>query len=265
MCSGFLGREGNVHDSIQEVAQMKSLLTTILFICALPALGIGAAVTYEAEGKKFEGHFKEGKKGAPLLILVHDWDGLTDYEVKRTEMLSELGYHVFAVDLYGKGVRPTETAEKKKLSGALYGDREKMRTLLMAAAEHAQKLSGADKDVVVLGYCFGGSAALELARSGMQADAFVSFHGGLGTPDNQDYSSTKGKVMVFHGTADKVVSMEDFADLADELEEANIPHEMITYSGAPHAFTVFGSDRYREEADKQSWSRFLNFLNETYN
>lgn len=244
---------------------MKSMLIGIFLIVSVPALAVGTPVTYEAEGNKFEGFYKEGKEGAPLLILVHDWDGLTDYEIKRAEMLAELGYNVFAVDLFGKGVRPTETDHKKLLTGELYKDRERMRNLFKAAYAAGQKMAGESPGTVAFGYCFGGAVVLEMARSGMDSDGFVSFHGGLTTPEGQDYSATKGKIKVFHGTADKFISMEDFGDLAVELEEAKVPHEMVTYSGAPHAFTVFGSDRYREEADKQSWNRFLSFLDETYN
>jgi dienelactone hydrolase len=94
---------------------------------------------------------------------------------------------------------------------------------------------------------------------------FITFHGGLSTPAGQDYSKTKGKLLILHGTADTNITMDDFARLASELEEKNIPHEMITYSGAPHAFTVFGSNRYREDADKKSWKRFMQFLSETLN
>jgi dienelactone hydrolase len=195
--------------------------------------------------------------------MVHDWDGLTDYEVKRAEMLAEKGYNVFGVDLFGKGVRPTETSEKKRLTGDLYADRELMRKLVEAGFAQAKELSGNRGETAFFGYCFGGAVVLEMARSGLKSDGFVSFHGGLQTPEGQDYKDTSGKVMVFHGTADAAVSMQEFADLAVQLEEASIPHEMITYSGAPHAFTVFGSSRYHEEADKQSWIRFSAFLEET--
>ena len=92
---------------------------------------------------------------------------------------------------------------------------------------------------------------------------FVTFHGGLQTPEGQDYSRAKGKVLVLHGTADANITMDHFAALANELEQHGVAHEMITYSGAPHAFTVFGSDRYREDADKKSWKRVLEFLKET--
>ena len=102
-----------------------------------------------------------------------------------------------------------------------------------------------------MGYCFGGAAILELARSGADLKGFVTFHGGLSTPVGQDYSRTKGRLLIMHGTADTSITMDDFAKLARELEAAGVPHEMITYSGALHGFTVFGSDRYREDADKK--------------
>lgn len=242
---------------------MKKILIVLLIICFPLALK-AESVTYQVDGKDYEGYYLGTGDNDPLLILVHDWDGLTDYEVKRAAMLSALGYNVFAIDLFGKGVRPTETSEKKRLTGELYKDRAQMRKLLDGGYKTGLEKSGQGNDrVVVFGYCFGGAAVLEMARSGSSANGFVSFHGGLQTPEGQGYGTTKGKVVVFHGTADKAVSMQNFADLAVELEETEIEHEMITYSGAPHAFTVFGSDRYRKEADNQSWSRFVTFLDET--
>ena len=94
---------------------------------------------------------------------------------------------------------------------------------------------------------------------------FVTFHGGLSIPEGQDYSKTKGKLLILHGTADTSVTMNHFAKLAAKLEKTGIPHEMITYSGAPHAFTIYGSKRYREDADKKSWKRFTGFLKEILN
>jgi dienelactone hydrolase len=76
------------------------------------------------------------------------------------------------------------------------------------------------------------------------------------------YKKAQGKIVAYHGTADKAVSMQAFADLAILLEQENVPHEMITYSGAPHAFTKFGTERYRELADKKSWKHFTEFLTE---
>ncbi len=245
---------------------MKFFFTLIftLFIVS-SASAAGTAVTYEVDGKSYEGYFISPSLKAPLILLVHDWDGLTDYEVKRAAMLADMGYAVFAADLFGAGVRPTEVTDKRQHTGELYKDRQKMRSLLQGALDTA-KLKGANVDnAVVMGYCFGGAAVLEFARSGANMKGFVTFHGGLSTPEGQDYSSTKGRLLVLHGSADTNITMDQFAGLTNELEKNGIPHEMITYSGAPHAFTVFGSDRYREDADKKSWKRFVEFLGEIFN
>ncbi len=200
---------------------------------------------------------------APLVLLVHDWDGLTEYEEKRAEMLNKMGYNVFAVDLFGQDVRPTKVEDKRQHTGELYKDRAKLQALMNAGLAEAGKLGGNLDNTVVMGYCFGGAAALESARAGMPVRGFVTFHGGLKTPEGQSYAQTKAPIMVLHGTADSAIPMSEFAGLAVELEENGVNHEMITYSGAPHAFTVFGSDRYREDADKKSWTAFSTFLQET--
>ncbi|MCW8892134.1 MAG: dienelactone hydrolase family protein [Deltaproteobacteria bacterium] len=223
----------------------------------------GQAVDYQVNGEQFEGYYISPAADAPLVLLIHDWDGLTDYEVKRSQMLADMGYAVFAGDMFGKGVRPTEMADKKRLTGALYKDRTRMRTLLDGALATAKAQGANISNAVAMGYCFGGTVVLEFARSGVDLKGFVTFHGGLVTPEGQDYSTTKGKLMVFHGTADTAVTMEQFAGLAVELEGQKVSHEMITYSGAPHAFSVFGSERYREDADKKSWKRFGEYLQET--
>lgn len=241
------------------------LTMVILSSAASSAFGSpGKTVTYKVDGETYEGYYISPAPDAPLILLIHDWDGLTDYEVKRSAMLADLGYAVFAADLFGKGVRPIGIKEKRRLTGALYKDRKKMRALLYGALETAKGKGGAVDKAVVIGYCFGGTAVLELARSGADLKGFVTFHGGLATPEGQDYSKTKGELLVLHGTADKAVSMEQFAGLAKALEEKGVKHEMITYSSAPHAFTIFGSDRYREDADRKSWERFTRFLSEIF-
>ena len=241
----------------------------ITFLLALlissPASASGKSIPYEIDGEKFEGYYISPGPKAPLVLLVHDWDGLNDYEIKRANMLAELGYAVFAIDLFGAGVRPTEMDEKRALTGGLYKDHERMRRLLRGALAVAKAQGGNINNAIAMGYCFGGAAVLELARSGQDLKGFVTFHGGLSLPEGQDYSKTKGKLLIMHGSADNSVTMADFTKLATDLEAAGIAHEMITYSGAPHAFTVFGSERYRKDADEKSWRRFTEFLNETLN
>lgn len=236
---------------------------TLLSIFALSTFIFANDVTYKVDGKDYEGYYKSPSKDAPLVFMVHDWDGITEYEKKRTQMLNDLGYAVFAVDLYGKGNRPTEVADKKAMTKSLYSNRDEMRKRLNAGLEEAKKLGANVNNALGMGYCFGGSSILEFARSGAPLKAFVPFHGNLLTPEGQDYKTSKGKIVVFHGTADKVVPFTEFASLATELEATGIKHEMITYSGADHAFSVFGGAKYNEEADKKSWQRFTEVLKET--
>jgi len=239
------------------------VLSLSMLLLASLGQAAGTALTYDVDGKPYEGYFISPKAQAPLVLLVHDWDGLTDYEVKRAGMLADLGYAVFAVDLFGKGVRPAAVEDKRRLTGELYQDRAKMRRLLFAAFEEAGKQGGNVAKAVVMGYCFGGAAVLEFARAGAPVKGFVTFHGGLDTPQGEDYGKTRGSLLIFHGTADASVTMEQFANLATELERQGVSHEMTTYSGAPHAFTVFGTERYREDADRKSWRRFIAYLEET--
>ncbi len=222
----------------------------------------GEGVTYEIDNQVYEGYYVSPSENAPLVLLIHDWNGLTDYEMKRAEMLAELGYSVFAVDLFGAGVRPTKVEDKRQHTGELYMDRNKMRALMQGALDTAARQGADIGNAVVMGYCFGGAAVLELARAGANLKGFATFHGGLKTPEGQDYSSTKGEILVMHGTADSNITMDQFAALATELEAAGVKHQMVTYSGAPHAFTVFGSGRYREDADRKSWALFTEFLKE---
>jgi dienelactone hydrolase len=137
-----------------------------------------------------------------------------------------------------------------------------MRKLLYGSIENAARQGGNVGNAVAMGYCFGGAAVLELARSGADLKGFATFHGGLETPKGQDYSRAKGEYLIMHGSADTAVTLDQFAALAVELQAAGLGHEMVTYGGAPHAFTVFGTDRYREEADRKSWALFGRFLAE---
>jgi len=243
---------------------MKTLFSMILILLfACTAWAAGETVVYQVNGADYQGYYISPAAGAPLVILLHDWDGLTDYEVKRSEMLAELGYAVFAADLFGKGIRPTEMVDKKQHTGELYKDRAKLRALIQGAVDEAKQQGANTGNGVVMGYCFGGAAVLEYARAGADMKGFVTFHGGLNTPEGQDYTKAKGQFLVLHGTADSAITMDDFSALAKELETNGVKHEMISYGGAPHAFTVFGSERYREDADRKSWQRFVGYLAET--
>ena len=241
---------------------------TLLFLLLIAATATvakagGQVVAYDVKGEAFEGYFTSPADNAPFVLLIHDWDGLTDYEIKRADMLAEKGYAVFAADLFGAGIRPTEVKDRRQHTGELYKDRARMRSLITGALDAARAKGANVNNAVAMGYCFGGAAVLEYARAGADMKGFVTFHGGLSTPEGRDYGKMKGKLLILHGTADTNITMDQFAMLANALEEKGVSHEMITYGGAPHAFTVFGSDRYRKDADEKSWKRFCEFLEET--
>ncbi|MFA5495600.1 MAG: dienelactone hydrolase family protein [Porticoccaceae bacterium] len=238
-------------------------LLAALGLCAgSGALASGSSLHYQYQGQDYEGYYNSAAPGAPLVLLLHDWDGLNDYEIRRADMIAELGYAVLAADMFGAGVRPDTTEDKQRHTGALLADREKMRGLMLAAIDAAGKAGADTSKAVAAGYCLGGGAALELARAGADLDGFVSFHGVLATPDGQDYGDAKGEILVLHGTADSAIPMTDFAALAEQLEQAGTAHEMVSYGGAPHAFTVFDTEHYQETADRRSWQRFEAFLSE---
>lgn len=239
---------------------MKPLIAVLaLFAAAAPAEA-GESVTYDLAGAPYEGYYAEAPGSKGLVVIIHDWDGLTDYERKRADMLAELGYSAFAIDLFGKGNRPADVTARKAATAKLYEDRETMRALLAGGfAEARKRVPG---QTVVMGYCFGGAAALELARSGQGQDVkgYTAFHGGLNTPAGQTYPADTAPILIAHGGADQAVPMKDVAALAEQLEKAGITYEIEVYSGAPHAFTVFGSEAYREQADQKSWDAFQDFL-----
>jgi len=243
---------------------MRHFVGLLLFcFCATLSFAKEEFVSYVVDGQTYEGYYTTPSDEAPLVFIIHDWDGLNEYEMTRAKMLNDLGYGAFAIDLFGKGIKPVTIEEKKALTNALYNDRAKMKKLLNAGYEAAKKEGANVGNAIGIGYCFGGAALLEMARMGTPLKGFASFHGGLATPAGEDYTHTKGFVLILHGSADESVSLDEFAGLAKELEKTGIKHEMITYSGAPHAFTVFGTDRYREDADKKSWRRLVEFLDET--
>ncbi|RVT82002.1 dienelactone hydrolase family protein [Rhodobacteraceae bacterium CCMM004] len=241
---------------------MKTTTTlAALMLSAAPALA--ADVEYQVEGETFRGYFAAAEEPKGLVLIVHDWDGMTDYERQRADMLAEMGYDAFALDMFGVET-PTDTMDHRRAAtGALYQDRDRMRTLLSEGLSQARGQSEAGA-TVVMGYCFGGAVALEMARSDMSGEVagVASFHGGLSTPEGQGWTAEAPPLLIAHGAADTSITMADVATLTEELEGAGATYTIEVYSGAPHAFTVFGSDRYQERADTQSWSAFETFLAE---
>ena len=220
---------------------------------------------YDVGGEAFEGYVAYNSalpqtKGT--VIIVHDWDGLTDYEMRRADMLAALGYTAFAIDVYGADRRPEGFEQNREFSSALYQDRERFRALLLGAVEAAASIPGATETAVMMGYCFGGAAVLEAARAGADVGGFAAFHAGLGTPEGQDWSAVPAPIQFYHGTADPVSGPADLAQTLSELQEAGVEHEAQIFGGARHSFTVFDSQDYLLEADQDSWLGLQMFLQE---
>src|SRR3954471_22048112 len=142
----------------------------------------------------------------PAVLIAHQWKGLTDYEKKRARMLAEMGYNVLAIDVYGKGVRADNPKDAAALAGKYKADRALLRARVLAGLELLKANERTDPQrVAAIGYCFGGTTVLELARSGAEVSGVVSFHGALNTPTPEDASRIKGKVLALHGADDPFV------------------------------------------------------------
>ena len=211
-------------------------------------------------------------KPLPGVLVVHQWMGLTDYERGRCEQLAALGYVAFALDIYGKGVHPASTQEAGQLAGKYKQDRDLYRRRLNLGLEQLRAQPGVAEDkVAAIGYCFGGTGVLELARSGAVVNGVVSFHGGLDSPSPDDGKNINSKVLVLHGADDPFVPAKDIDAFKTELNSATVDWQMIYYSNAVHSFTqpMAGGDNskgaaYNATADRRSWEAMQHFFDELF-
>jgi len=233
------------------------------------------AVEYRDGGTVLEGYlaWDDAVKGPrPGILIVHQWMGLTDYEKMRADQLAGMGYVALAVDVYGKGVRPKDVGEAGALAGKYKGDRALLRARVNAglSALRGNRLVDPQR-IAAIGYCFGGTAVLELARSGADVAGVVSFHGGLDSPNPGDGKNIRAKVLVLHGADDPFAPAKDIAAFQQELRDAKVDWQMVYYSGAVHAFTqkMAGNDpsrgaAYNERADRRSWEAMKTFFAEIF-
>lgn len=211
------------------------------------------------------------KKKLPGIVIVHNWKGVNDYVKMRAEQMAQLGYVALAADIYGKGVRPKDNKEAGALAGKFKaGDRKDMRTRGVAAFNYlaADKRVDASK-ISAMGYCFGGTAALEMAKQGLDLKGVISFHGGLTSVSPDDAKNIKSRVLVLHGAVDPNVPQAEVAQFQKEMNDAKVNYEFTAYSGAVHAFTEkeAGNDpskgaAYNEVADRRSFLAMKEFLAE---
>jgi dienelactone hydrolase len=206
----------------------------------------------------------------PGVLVVHDWMGLGADAKKRADMLAELGYVAFAADIYGKGVRPKDAKEASAQAGHWKSDRPALRKRVRVAFDVLAANKLVDKArTAAIGYCFGGTTALELARSGAPVAATVTFHGGLDSPTPADAKHITGKVLALHGGDDPFVPPEQVLGFEKEMRDAGVDWQLVAYGGAVHSFTVkaAGNDNskgaaYNERADRRSWEAMKQFFAE---
>ena len=214
----------------------------------------------------------QASQPAPGILVVHQWMGLTDYEQTRCQQLAKLGYVAFALDIYGKGVRPADPQEAAQFSGKYKSDRALYRRRLNLGLEQLQAQAGvAPAKIAAIGYCFGGTGVLELARSGADIQGVVSFHGGLDSPDPQAGKNIKAKVLMCHGADDPFVPAEGVEALQAEFNAADVDWQLIEYSGTVHSFTqpMAGNDNskgaaYNKSSDRRSWRAMRSFFSELF-
>ena len=212
----------------------------------------------------------QGKR--PGIIVVHDWMGFGEYGNKRADMLAQLGYTALAVDIYGKGVRPKNTDEASQQAGKYKGDWKLLRERARAGLDVLKNNPTVDSTkLAAIGYCFGGTTVLEMARDGQDLSGVVSFHGGLQTDMPAKAGDVKAQVLVLQGAEDPYVPTEERMNFQKEMTDAKADWQMDYYSGAVHSFTRWdaGTDNskgaaYNEKADKRSWEAMKIFLREIF-
>ncbi len=250
---------------------IKTLILTLLFSTALHAKVKTERVEYKSGDLTFEGFLaydtlSQGKK--PGIMIVHNWMGVTaETESKAVEM-AKLGYVAFAGDIYGKGVRPKDAKEAGELAGKYKADLKTLRERANLAIAELRKNKKVDSSkIFVAGYCFGGTTAIEVARSGADIKGAISFHGGL-TPSNDD-KNIKAPILVLHGAVDPFISKADFDGFVKGMNDAKVDYQLVSYANSVHSFTekAAGNDNskgaaYNELADKRSWVAMKDFLAE---
>jgi dienelactone hydrolase len=252
----------------------------IISILAMLLTGIAATLCaevslstyeYKIDDKPYEGFLAlpadDGKKH-PGVLIAHDWMGCGEFSKEKAKYLAGIGYVALAVDMYGKGIRAKDSDEAAKLAGEFYNDYALFRARIVPALDELKKQPQVDpKRLGAIGFCFGGSTVLELARSGTDVAGVVSFHGLLKSRSPEDAKGIRCKVLVLHGNLDPMVPPAQVAAFMDEMNAAKAWHKFVGYPNAVHAFTnpAAGSDMskpvaYNPEVAKASFEEMERFF-----
>ena len=198
----------------------------------------------------------------PAVLVVHEWWGLNDYAKKRAEQLAGMGYVAFACDMYGAGKLADNPKDAGKWAGDLRKDSKEWMGRALAALKVLQNNPNVDaKKIAAIGYCFGGSTALELANTGSPIAAAVGFHAALPPIDAEKAKKVKARILIAHGADDSFIPEDAIKQTKAAYDAAKVNYKFVAYPGAVHSFTVRGSEErnikgiaYNENADRQSWA-----------
>ncbi|MBY0402560.1 MAG: dienelactone hydrolase family protein [Cyanobacteria bacterium] len=231
-------------------------------------------IPYKDGSTGLEGYFVPpvGVENAPGILIIHTWLGITESIQQRAQRISQMGYAAFALDLFGPGVLPLPPQKPQEVIRPFYADRHFFRQRLKQGLKIlSNQPECQSQNLAAIGYCFGGCAALELARSGEDLKGAVSFHGELDTPLPAKPGEVKAKILVLHGDADPVVPFERVVEFREEMKQAQTQWEMDIYSQAKHSFTGEGAVGNNTPgagldptAEARSWVRMSQFFEEIF-
>jgi dienelactone hydrolase len=207
----------------------------------------------------------------PAVLISHAWGGRDGFVADKARKLARLGYVGFALDMYGKGILGGGTEENAKLMQPFLDDREQLQQRMKAALNTVKLLPWVDDSkIAAMGFCFGGLCVLDLARTGVELQGVVSFHGLLGAPGNTQGNKIKAKILALHGRDDPMVRPEQVLAFHEEMTLAGADWQFVSYGNTVHAFTnpvandpSFGTV-YQADADRRSWQAMQNFFAEIF-
>lgn len=246
-------------------------------------LAIIVQSTFSAFGQMKDVQYKDGNqvlsgisvkplkalKNNPGVLILPAWLGITDHEKENANKLADLGYQTFIADIYGVDQRPNGPKEAGPKAGYFKKNIKEYQTRIQLALDELVKQGANPDEIVVIGYCFGGTGAVEAARTNMKVQGIVSFHGGLGRDETRTIDPITAKVLILHGADDNYVPKEEVEKFQNEMRTAKADWQMVYYANSVHAFTDIkaGTDNskgaaYNEKAAKRSWQAMLDFLKE---
>jgi dienelactone hydrolase len=251
------------------------IIITLLFLSSgVQATVQGKEVTYSNDGEILKGYiaYDDNIKGKrPGVLVVHEWWGHNEYARKRARMLAELGYTALALDMYGDGKQAHHPVEAGRFAGEVAKNLPLAKTRFEAAMKFLKEQSNVDANTIAaLGYCFGGSVALQMARLGEDLKGVASFHGGLATENPAQPGKVKAHIISFTGADDPMIPPEQVAAFKREMEQAGVDYKVVVFPGVKHSFTNPVADEngrkfnlplaYDAAADTVSWEETKRFL-----